>query len=154
MLDQIQDVIKQNLPEATAKQMSTFIQEAEADKVRLTSLERESQTQMNTINRQQTEISELKDLVKKEEVLIEKENDLTKREQALNLQIAEIKLDEALKRNESIENLVSKVFGHPSVTVCNSRDVYTPVPVNDQGMTGVVQRDQVFESTTTTENKV
>ena len=153
MLDKIQEVVKQNLPEATAKEMSSFIAQAEQDKVRLSELEEKTLSQQETIEKQCKAIEELNELVSRSETLDARANALDKREQALELTLAKTKLEESEKRSDMAERLVAKVFGHPSVTVTNSRDVFTPVPVSDTGMNGYVQKDSVIESTTTTNGK-
>lgn len=158
LLNKINELAVEHLPEATAgalKQHLARIDSLEADNERLENTVEADAVQIRQLNGQ---IKKLKDELYKHDCLFNREAAAKKREQeiedrerALDSQIAKLKQDEAEKRVGTIERLVDKVFGHPSVTVSNSREIATPV-ANGDGY-GHVEYKTVHESETTIESK-
>lgn len=121
---EIQEIIAKNLPETTAGIMKEFITKAEETRHALVSAEETIESKDNDIfnlhvkiNKLKEQVSEIDDVKKRDKVLIKQEEALRIRERDLKLEIAEIRLANANDRNNKIEQLVEKVFWHPSVSV-------------------------------------
>lgn len=158
--EEMQKLIEESLPGATAGAMKDFIKEAELTKSNLMAAQHKINDLDLELDKKSKEISRLKEVVSKagdldnrEQSLNERNEGLDVRERDINLEIATIKLESAEKRNASVEGLVNKVFGHPSVTVSTTKDV----PVATGGSRDcvgfpVVERG-IQETTITTEGK-
>lgn len=157
--EELQKVIVKSLPEATANEMRTFIEDAEQTKIKLGE-EKKANTSLNDlVTKHRKTIETLEKLVETGEKLDQYDRDLTirsnkidAREQKLDMILLETKLEAMTSEKETVISLVNKVFGVPTVTVNNSKsgDILTPIPVSNTGMIGTVQRDFVVDSETTT----
>lgn len=128
-------IIEENLPAATAGAMKDFITQSEINDGRLKQAHEECETLAKKNETAQKENDGFAARVKELEKRVLTETELTSRklkveegERGLELRIAEIKLQGANDRNSKIEQLVEKVFGHPTVTVSRSKTV--PIMVN------------------------
>jgi hypothetical protein len=122
---EIREAIESNLPAATAGVMSDFITEAENTKDELVLIQKINKKQTSEIEEQKIIISQLSALKYQKKDLEKKEATLRIRERDLNLEIVQIKLEAANARNEKIESLVEKVFGHPAVSVSTNKSIPT-----------------------------
>lgn len=145
--------LKLNLPETSMIAVREAFEEYDVLIKKVKQLERDKNTQRLQIvgyNERETilnaKLSKCKDIEKREAVL-------RIGEQNLKVEILNIKLDEAQKSNKNVLDLVTKVFGHPNVTITKSstRDI----PVDGGGQcAGYVHNNAVEqEITNKTENK-
>lgn len=129
---EIQKLITENLPASTAGAMSDFIADAEKSRDCLVIAETTIKKQREEIESKDEKIKELWRQVSEIKAFKERDKDVTKQEEKLQvrerdikLEIAMIQLDAANDRNNKIEQLVEKVFGHPSVEVSTTKN--TPI---------------------------
>lgn len=122
--EEMQKLIEANLPASTAGAMKDFIKKAEETKQRLARIEDICEQQKEATERRNIEIIDLKIKVStlnsyksREKEIVKQEEALRIRERDIKLEIATVRLQAADDRNNKIESLVEKVFGHPSVTV-------------------------------------
>lgn len=155
---QMMDLVKANLPGAVADEMQNFIAEAKENKAKIKKLENQieyyedMEKDFQKFKQDCIDLNKLSnDLAAERESLDQRELDLEKRERNINLEIAEINKTNAHYTLSKIETLVSKVFGHPNVTIHNtkskSHDEY-----NQQGYRETLT-DTDTETTTKTNGK-
>jgi len=129
MEKEIKEILEKHLPAATAGVMKEYIEKAERAKVAFEALkaineklEYEMKGKNKTITLLTKEIKYQGDLdaqvvwIKKEELSLET------RKRGIALEIAQIQLQCAEDRNDKIESLVEKVFGHPNVSISTVRN--------------------------------
>ena len=134
----IENAIRNNLPEMVAKEMLEFLNKAEETEGELDQLKHahailtEEYEKLEELNKQQTVL--IKDYEEDERRIVERSNelelqefDLLKRETALRATLAEAKVAALEIQCDTIERLVSKVFGHKV-----SKSAVTPMPGNLQ----------------------
>lgn len=131
---EVQKAIEQNLPSATAGVMKDFIKEAEATKTKLTITEEENTELKQTIHNLKAKLDHINNLEERENKLEERTQETNDKAYNLDLQISSIRLEEAGKRQEVVERLVDKVFGHPSVTI--TKNTHLPVDGGGNGCCG------------------
>lgn len=140
--NQMLELVKENLPEATAGEMKKYIESAEATKKELTKAEKKISILENAIKeaekvaKLEREIKEsleevIKETAEKIADVEEREKILIKGESELENKLLRIELDCAYNSSNQIMSLVEKVFGHPSVTVTNTKTTPNP-PTKDQ----------------------
>ena len=162
MLETMQQAIMDNLPLATANEMRKFIDEAAEQKAHLTDLTvefeelKEKNLRLLKENEAYRRIQDhIDDRREKWGKLQELKIQLEDERKHLENETLKIRLQCALEQNAKVEELVAKVFGHPSVTVSTFKN--SPI-VQDPGMGGtpfntgsIVTSD---ENTTRTEGKI
>jgi len=162
--EEMQELIAKNLPAATAGAMKDFIEESEEVKLNLKeSLEKNiiKDKSIDSLLREAAllngKIEKFEDFNKREKELDGREISIADRERNIKLQIIEIQLSVTQASLATTERLVEKVFGHPSVTVTNSKNVYTPIMHNQGNGCGEYQSGSsttnTEETKTTTETK-
>ncbi len=159
--EDMKKLIAENLPAATAGAMSDFIVEAEKTRDDLVHAETAIKNQTNTIKSKEAIIEKLEEQVceinafkKRDKAVAEREEALQVRERDIKLEVANIQLDAANDRNDKIEQLVEKVFGHPSVTVSTYRTKPIMSRLNDGSIPYECGQMHENEGTTTTKNKI
>jgi len=161
LLKGLEEVIAANLPAQAAGQMAEFIRQAEQTKKDLAASKKWIENQnveiefKNVKNKFLEEtLTTYKDIAEREEILLIAEETLRIRTNELELTICQTKLMESERRVAVVERLVDKVFGHPSVTICNTIDK----PILTDTTTGLTPYEQgrvsETETTTTTESKI
>jgi len=158
---EMQEIIEKNLPAQTAGAMSDFIKDAEETKDALAIAADKIDTLEMQKNVYEKENVQLKHSIQQQSKLTEREKKLEEqtealriRERDLKLEIAEIQLNAANDRNNKVEQLVEKVFGHPSVSVSTYKS--KPIMVGgDNGCTPYQSGSATEnENTTTTTDKI
>lgn len=132
MQKEILDVIERSLPAATAGAMRDFIQQAESDKEELNDamkvIER-LEKQIIMYEKKDAEYAELgntrNELASFKQELEAKERAIAGREDRLDMALNTAKMESMRENMLNMQGLVSKVFGHPAVTV--SRTTQVPV---------------------------
>jgi hydroxylamine reductase (hybrid-cluster protein) len=152
---ELRDIIEKALPAQTANAMADFIEEAEATKEKLRQTEELLDAAQHSLAEKDEEIATLNDdiheatlIINTRKALEEREEAVALRERDLNLTLAETRLEMTMASMATVERLVEKVFGHPSVTVSTSRNVAVPCESN-----GYLSRESEDEVTTTTQGK-
>ncbi len=153
---EMQELISKSLPAATANAMREFIEKANVTAEELRVLKGKYDEQSVKLLAETKETGRLRIFEQKDARIMEKAAELIEREKVLDathrtlkMEIMQTKLDMMEATNITVRDLVSKVFGHPSVTVSTFKDVLS-VP-SDSGM--YPNRDSLNETTTTTESK-
>ena len=161
MKDELLSVIEKNLPAAAAGLMKDFIEDAESNKEKLKKQEKIISKLQDTITELQEELKDSHKLIRKQEEvdrlkqsLAALDTTLSERERNIDVTLLQLKLKMMTDRNERIERLVDKVFGHPSVTVSSCKDVVVPVPGGDSYAGYVHRESSLAETVTTTKGKV
>ena len=118
---EMEEMIKKNLPEATATTLKKYIEEAEGNKKKLTTNTELIDYNSKAILALNLELAELKNRVKTEGELVARERDVSDKENKLDVTLANLKVAEAEKRADAIYNLAGIVFKNPSFTRAISR---------------------------------
>ena len=118
---EMEEVIKKNLPEATAVTLKKYIEEAEENKRRLAACDFVIEKNNNIINTLNKQIVTLTGQVKMESELISREKTVFDKENKLEVTLANLKVAEAEKRADAVYNLAGIVFKNPSFTRAISR---------------------------------
>lgn len=135
--NQMLNLVKESLPEATAGEMKKYIEDAEAIKKSLTKAKDEIHAAKEAIigltEENKCLLSELKAFKKREEDIKTKTDDLDAREDLVGKRERDIlntvlqnQLIAAEKTQGDILRLVEKVFGHPGVSISNSKTIGHP----------------------------
>ena len=122
VIKEMEEVIKKNLPEATASTLKKYIEEAEENKRKLTANTAAADYNTKAILALNVEIAELKDRVKTETELVSREKVVSDKENKLEVTLANLKVAEAEKRADAVYNLAGIVFKNPSFTRAISRN--------------------------------
>jgi hypothetical protein len=137
---QINELVKEKLPEATANEMRKFIEEAKQDKIILKEKIQEIESYKKTnkelnkvIDEYKTKDQAYNQMGEMARKVTGRENAVEKRENTLELTLAKMELEYCSNSNQNILNLTSKVFGHPSVTVTNRRENVIPQKTDEYG---------------------
>lgn len=132
----MQELIAKNLSAATGGAMSDFITEAEENKACLQKAQQQLVQLADQLDTSRQEKLALNNRLYNQVVLVKREKDLAEqtealriRERDLQLEIAQIRLAAANDRNAKVEQLVDKVFGHPSSIINRNKTI--PVAVKD-----------------------
>lgn len=155
---EIQDLISKTLPEATAKEMKKFIENAEETVCELALSRNANKNLQDAVAGLKEEIARLRVFEEQAKWLNDKEKNLAiladeVSEQQKNLEVKEleIRLDAATNSNAEILRLVDKVFGHPSVRVETSRAV--KADIDQYGNPIYASPNYVVDTETTTKGK-
>ena len=131
---QLQEVIANNLPAATAAELQKHLEYCKQ-------LQKAYEVICNELNEANKAIHELKsykdaikDIEEREHSIEIKRKSLDKQEQALNVALLEKERDMLKDNTDKLYALVDKVFGHPSVSVTTHRDI--PLAVDGGGTYG------------------
>lgn len=161
---QMLELVKANLPEATAGEMKKYIESAEETKKQLSMCEKkvvklekyiiDSEKDADT----EREAKKLLELVIKEgaakiEEVEAREIILKESERMLENTILKTELKCAHSSNDQVVRLVEKVFGHPSVTVTNMKSTSLPQPPDQYGNSQYLPDALENQTTITTPEK-
>lgn len=123
MIQEMQEVIRKNLPEATARELKKYLEEAEtarkllAEKILTCTEQGNSIAKLSgTVVDLQRVILELKERTITEGALDKKEKDINAKRNDLTVEIASLRVVEAEKRADSIYKLAEIVFKNPAYT--------------------------------------
>ena len=119
---ELEEVIKKNLPEATASTLKKYLEEAEENKKKLTANTVLVDNSTKVIGALNVEITELRGRVKTEGELVARERAVSDKENKLEVTLANLKTIEAEKRADAVYNLAGIVFKNPSFTRTISRN--------------------------------
>jgi len=130
LLVKIQQIVSEQLPQATAGELKKYIENAESisrelekKNEKIKELE-QFKLLYNELYGKNSAIDEKeKALLKREKELNEKELLIEKRQRGFELEIANIKVSEAQMSKIDLFELVNKVFGHPSVSISNKKNM-------------------------------
>jgi hypothetical protein len=136
---EIKEIIEKNLPQAAAGAMKDFHLK---DKVKEQAL---------TITGLEADIEKNGSLNDREHGLNTRERAIEDRERAIDLEVANIKLSCAEHSTLTVERLVEKVFGHPSVTVSTVRQ--SPIMAQENYTPYEAGQSVSSESVETTQGK-
>ena len=118
---ELEEIIKKNLPEATASTLKKYLEEAEENKKKLTANTVLVDNSTKAIVALNVEIAGLRDRVKTEGELVARERAVSDKENKLEVILANLRAVEAEKRADAIYNLAGIVFKNPSFTRSVSR---------------------------------
>ena len=138
----LQEAIKKNLPAQAAGELKKFIEEAEetkielADKQELLKNTRENLENERKVNQEMAaKLITQQEMDKREQACTKREEEVTIRERDIKLELAQNEINMLNAKNQNTHELVSKVFGHPSVTVNNSSTREVMGQVDEYGNT-------------------
>lgn len=142
----IQKAIVENLPQATAGELKKYLTEAEEAIEKLANLELDLEFSERKIKELTTAAEQHADLLNRESEVSTRERKVEDRERKLKLDLMEQKVEMMEKHETRMVDLITKVAGHPSVTVSG----YKSFPMLDNGY---VSQQNETDSKTTTEGK-
>lgn len=131
MLEQIQEVVRKNLPAEVGEQLKKFMEEASSFKDRCARFEKQIEADKQSLKLKDEEIKELTAKLKLAGDLHARETHVSKQENNLTATMATERADAAERRSGDIMQLVSLVFRNPRM-VRVYEDSET-VPVTTQG---------------------
>jgi len=156
---QMEALAAEHLPATMAGEMSKFLKKADQVEADLAEAIETNHVLINQRERLQNEnrilndqVTENGDLNERAKCLDGREDAIAKREQAIELEVLREKLQNAETTNQKIGELVTKVFGHPNVTVKNEKNDYT-YRNGPSGMQEGNDSTNTNETTTTTKGK-
>lgn len=124
MKKQIAEIIEQNLPAQTAGVMKEYIESIEGLRIDLTKSEEEVERLQRVEIKYRSDKAvlagneeEKRRLENWAEQLDSRQDELNKREDRIKIELSEMKMAGMEKNMENMQALVSKVFGHPNVTI-------------------------------------
>lgn len=126
MLDQIQEIVRKNLPAEVGDQLKKHLQDAEATARKLQMVEDDLKAKRQDLLQRDAEIARLNGLLKTSGDLDKREKDVTAREIRQEIAIADIKRLEAEKRAEGLFTLVGQVFRNPRFVTNESSSINKP----------------------------
>ena len=154
----IEEIVKESLPASTANALKEYLEEAKSTEGQLQVCKEQLVERGDSIValeeniRQLTKAKEaLEKLVNKEDYLNIMEEDLKDERRNLDKAKLEIRLEMMKERQKTMDDLVSKVFGHPAVTVTNRNKGFAVD--GGGGCPGTVQSNYTDETETTVEGK-
>ena len=118
----IMDEIREKLPEHVATSYKKFIEDAEANKKELESLKYKHEELEKDMKSLIKELNVWKAMDLKSEDLTKRQILVEKAEKDYKLKSITDQLTMEQKSNEKILTLVDKVFGHPNVTLTNTKN--------------------------------
>ena len=113
MLEQIQEIVRKNLPAEVGDQLRQYMKDAESWNSSMKRLEREVADHKAKLAERDAEIADLKKQLAKAGSLTERERIVGERENKLAVTLAEAKAAEAEKRSDGIYQLAAMVFRNP-----------------------------------------
>jgi len=153
--EDIKKLIEGNLPEATAGVMKEYLVDAEQIRKSYESLKKSHElvhVELESFKKQLKEkigiINNHKCFEARSQGIDERLTKVEQRENNIDVEIANIRVKEAEKRADTLESLVSKVFGHPKVTVNNHKNI-----LQDKDEYGNLQY-QAYQTITDTEETI
>lgn len=122
VIKEMEEVIRKNLPEATAITLKQYLEEAEGIKAKLKIAQLSVQARDGELTLLRADISALKGRVQQDGELALREKIVTARENQLALDMATLKAAEAEKRADVAYKLAETVFRNPTLvrSVCKS----------------------------------
>lgn len=132
MLEQIQEIVRKNLPAEVGEQLRQFMNEAESQKKSLGYANERIKAFEASVAAKDAEIGTLKEKLKLSGELDKREKDVTQREIRLDVMTAQIREGAAVQRADEMKDLVSIIFKNPRVVknVMSNEMVPVVVPGN------------------------
>lgn len=139
---EIKELAERHLPSATAGVLSEYLNQAEEAQIELGELQQLLEEEKEHAASLEQQITELHKTVSEYEAkerlwgdFNAREDALTKRESSREAEIASLERQAAEDKCNMMHELVSKVFGHPSVMVTNNRQIFNPAASSTQHTT-------------------
>ncbi len=131
MLEQIQEVVRKNLPAEVGDQLKKHLAEAESTSRRLQAVEAELQEKRKALEQRDLAITELQIKLKAAGDLDRREKEVGKRENRLDVDAAQARAAAAESKTQAIFDLSSLVFRSPRIM----RQISENVPLMGAGQT-------------------
>lgn len=158
MKKEIEKIIAENLPSMAAGQMRKYIEHAEDQASQLQSAKQEITHLEDDImgwKKKQEEYQRARSYLKKAEDLMAENQaqaqDLQQQEDRINMTLATLRVQMMSENMSNMQQLVTKVFGHPGVTVTSQRKI--PVAAHTTGQNGCMEGGEYVEQHEETETK-
>jgi len=144
MLEQIQEIVRKNLPAEMGEQLRQFMNEAESQKKSLQYANERIKAFEASTAAKDTEIATLKEKLKLSGDLDKREKDVTQREIRLDLMTAQIREGAAVHRADEMKELVSLIFKNPRIvkSVTSSDQVPVVMPGNSYPSTAMTSKQE------------
>ena len=157
-ITEIEEIIRTNLPAATAGVMKEFIQEAEATSQELEDTTKELKILRASYVESQKIVNDLNGIVEELEQRTVAQQELDKqrleleaRKRNFDVEMLEVQVSMLKLNKNELLGLVDKVFGHPGVTVTTHKT--TPIyPDPSTGVTPYASSSQTETAEVTTEH--
>lgn len=127
MLEQIQEVVKKNLPQEIGDQLRKHLADAEATARRLQMAEADLQEKKRLLIERDNEVSRLQALLKAAGDVEKREKDALARENKLDVTLADQRATAAEHRAEQVKELFTLVFRNPRLMRTLSESESIPV---------------------------
>lgn len=136
MLDQIQEVVRKNLPAEIGEQLKRHLSEAEGWKRERDSAKTELESAKASILQHMGNVQKLEEALKLAGDLDKREKVCRDRENRLDVTLANLKAAEAERRADAVTALAGQVFRNPRLVVNRTGNVPNPAP-GSYGTVGV-----------------
>lgn len=146
MLDQIQEVVRKNLPAEVGEQLKQFMKEAEARAYDLKTAVKQCDDLAKKLADASAQIINLTSQLNTAGDLAKREKEVTARENKLEVTMAQAEARSAERALNSVQGLVETVFRNPRIVRTHSDEESVPVVVN-----GYVQSHHKTKTTTDVE---
>ena len=157
MIEKINKIISESLPEATANEMKKFIEQAEKWREEVKESHLVIEDLRNVMRDQRKEIDKLKALRLNAEEIEQAKIEvagmrltLLDEQRALDMTVLQAENNALERERETVIKLVNKVFGHPNVTVSTHKEHVFP---KEDYSTVHIQREYTTDTTITDQTK-
>lgn len=130
MLEQIQEIVKKNLPAEVGDQLKKHLNEAEATARKLQEAEGRLETYRKASERDLMRIAELEAKLKTSGELDKREQEVTKREVRLDAHNADMRAQAAEHRAQAVYDLAALAFRSPRILRTTQESESVPVVIN------------------------
>lgn len=127
MLDQIQEVVRKNLPAEVGEQLKKHLADAQTWKGERDYAQKRLEDANRSITLKDEEIADLKAKLKNAGDLSRRESEVTAREIKLDVTLANMRADSALARLEDVKGLAETVFRNPRIVRAFSESDSNPM---------------------------
>lgn len=144
MLEQIQEIVRKNLPAEMGEQLRQFMNEAESQKKSLGYANERIKSFEASVASKDADIVKLTDKLKLAGDLDKREKDVTQREIRLDVMTAQIREGAAVHRADEMKELVSIIFKNPRIvkTAMSNEMVPVVMPGNSYPQTSNASKNE------------
>lgn len=148
MLEQIQEIVKKNLPAEVGDQLKRHLQEAEATSRRLQAVDAELQVKCKALEACQAHVVDLEAKLKTAGDLEKREKDVTHREIVLSVTLADQRAAAAEGRAQAVYDLASLAFRNPRIIRSSQESEVIPiVPTGQSYASGTANKSKTVTET-------
>lgn len=161
MLEELQKIIKENLPQQVGEELRKRLEQADEDKANLKTKKESNkilQERLDTTISLNLKSSEkINELTKELDSFKEREQDILDKEKYFYQERAYLEIQMLRERMEFGERMLDKVFGHPSVTIERQNKIENidrgRTDSNGQWVVDAIEKNGEQETVTKTESK-